>query len=249
MTDDTSRPISIRGHVRTAGPSLALVALVLLAGTVPALAAGQSDPAISVATDDIAAGETTAVPVVLTTAPNGLAGYQLELALDDPAVARFENASYPDSFGLTTDPVVSSDGGAITLEAADLDGQVEPGASDVTLATVELAGVDGGETRLTVASSQVDADGGGAVEPATTATTLTVTGDAGTEAAAANEASSPADASTSESGSAAGDGDGGSANAAGAQSTTAAEGPLPMALVLAALAAAAAFAASTARRP
>ncbi len=39
MTDDSPR--SIRGCVRTAGTPLALVALVLLAGTVPALAAGQ----------------------------------------------------------------------------------------------------------------------------------------------------------------------------------------------------------------
>ncbi|WP_424003595.1 cell surface protein [Haloarcula salina] len=247
MTDDTH--LSIPG--RLAALSLALVALVLLAGTLPALAAGQSEPTIALQTDPVAAGDTTAVPVVLTSAPDGLAGYQIELSLDDSAVARFENASYPDSFGLTTDPVVSSDGGAITLEAADLDGQIEPGASDVTLATVELAGVAAGETQVTVASSQVDADGGGAVEPATEPMTLSVTGDA-TAKTDATEAPSPADESTAASAntaSAASDGDDGSGTAAGAQSTTAAEGPLPIALVLVALAAAAALAASTARRP
>lgn len=249
MTDDTH--LSIRGRVRTASRPLALVALVLLAGTLPALAAGQSDPTISVEAGSVAAGETTAVPVVLTSAPDGLAGYQLELALDDPEVARFENTSYPDRFGLTTEPLISSDGGTVTLEAADLDGQIEPGASDVTLATVELTGVDGGETRVTVASSQVDADGGGAMEPATAATTVTVTGDATTETAAATGASEAAGESTAESastGSAAGAADGDSA-ATGDQSTTAADGSLPLALVFAALAGVAALAARTARRP
>ncbi|EMA30076.1 hypothetical protein [Haloarcula japonica] len=250
MTDDTT--CSIRGRVRTVSRPFALVALVLLAGTVPALATGQSTPKISIEAGSVAAGETTTVPVVLTTAPDGLAGYQLELAVDDPAVVRFENASYPDRFGLTTDPVVSSDGGTVTLEAADLDGQIEPGASDVTLATVTLAGVDSGETQVTVASNQVDADGGGAVEPATEPAALTVSPSATTEAvAAATEASSPASESTTESAdtaSAAGvtedDSTGG-----GDQSTTGANGSLPIALAIVALAAVTALAARTGRQP
>ncbi|RKS82499.1 hypothetical protein BDK61_1807 [Haloarcula quadrata] len=246
MTDDS--PLSIRGCVRTAGTPLALVALVLLAGTVPALAAGQSTPAISIETGSVAAGETMAVPVVLTSAPDGLAGYQLKLSVDDPAVARFENASYPDRLGLTTDPVISSDGETVTLEAADLDGQIEPGASDVTLATVQLTGVAGGETQVTVASSQVDADGGGVVEPATEPTAVAVSPSASTETATAvSDASSPASESTAESA--------GTANAAGTttdsgdRSTTSANGPLPIALAIAALAAVAALAARTSRQP
>ncbi|NLV12398.1 cell surface protein [Haloarcula argentinensis] len=245
MTNDTTR--SIPGRVRTASRPLALVALVLLAGTVPALATGQSTPAISIETDSVAAGETMAVPVVLTSAPDGLAGYQLELSVDDRAVARFENASYPDRFGLTTDPVVSSDGGTVTLEAADLDGQIEPGASGVTLATVTLAGVGVGETQVTVASNQVDADGGGAVEPATEAATVTVTDETtDTVAASSTEASSSAAGSATESASAAGDATG-DATAVGDQSTTGADGSISMALVLAAVAGAVVLAARTAR--
>ncbi|KAA9397292.1 cell surface protein [Haloarcula sp. CBA1130] len=247
MTDDTT--CSVRGRVRTASRPLALVALVLLTGTAPALAAGQTTPTISIDTGSIAAGETTTVPVVLTSAPDGLAGYQLELSVDDPSVARFEGASYPSRLGLTTDPVIASDGGTVTLEAADLDGQVEPGATDVTLATVALTGVDGGEARVTVASSQVDADGGGAVEPTTEPAVLAVSPSEPTEAGAAvTEAPSPASEATAEpagttEGDAAGDGD---------QSTTGADGSLPIALTvaaLAALAAVAALAASTSRQP
>ncbi|MDQ2072067.1 cell surface protein [Haloarcula sp. NS06] len=249
MTDDTH--LSIRGYVRSARLPLALVALILLAGTVPALAAGQSTPAINIETSSVAAGETMAVPVILTSAPDGLAGYQLELVVDDPAVARFENASYPDRLGLTTDPVISSDGGTVTLEAADLDGQIEPGASDVTLATVQLAGVDGGETEVTVASSQVDADGGGVVEPATESTAVAVSASATTETvAAATEASSPASESVAESAGteAAADTSDDEAADGDDQSTTGANGSLPIALAIAALAAVAAFAARTSRQ-
>ncbi|AUG47259.1 cell surface protein [Haloarcula taiwanensis] len=246
MTDDTT--YSIRGCVRAAGIPLALVALVCLAGAVPALAAGQSTPTISIETDSVPAGETMAAPVVLTSAPNGLAGYQLELTVDDPAVAQFENASYPASLGLTTEPVISSDGGTITLEAADLDGQIEPGASDVTLATVQLAGVDGGETQLTVTSSQIDADGGGAVEPTTAPTALAVSPGATTETVAGmTDASSPDSESTA--GSASTPSTAGTTAPGGEQSTTGANGSLPIALVLASLAAVAALAARTSRQP
>ncbi|EMA01850.1 hypothetical protein SAMN05443574_104136 [Haloarcula vallismortis] len=251
MTDDTT--CSIRGCVRATGIPLALVALVFLAGTVPALSAGQSTPTISIETDPVAAGETAAVSVVLTGAPDGLAGYQIELAVGDPAVARFENASYPDRLGLTTDPVISSDGGTITLEAADLDGQIQPGASDVGLATVQLAGVSGGETQVTVTSSQIDADGGGAVEPATEPTALTVSPDASTETAAAvAEASTSASEAAAESAgtaSAAGATEGDAAGDGGEQPTTGANGSLPIMLTVAALAVMAALAAKISRQP
>ena len=247
MTDETH--LSIRGYVRSARLPLALVALVLLMGTVPAFAAGQSTPAISIETGSVAAGETMAVPVVLTSAPDGLAGYQLELAVDDPAVARFENASYPDRLGLTTEPVISSDGGTVTLEAADLDGQIEPGASDVTLATVQLAGVDGGETQVAVESSQVDADGGGVVEPTTELTAVAVSASATTETvAAATEAPAAAGESTTDSTSMETAG-GNDPAAGGDQSTTGANGSLPISVTLAALAAVAALAARTSRQP
>jgi hypothetical protein len=241
MTDSTH--LSIRG--RTVHPALALAALVLLAGTLPAAAAAQSDPAVTVGNGTVAAGETTTVQVVLTSAPDGLAGYQVEFALEDPAVAQFENASYPDRFGLSTDPVVSSDGGTITLEAADLDGAIEPGASNVTLATVEIAGGETGETGLTVASGQFDADGGGAIEPATESTTVTVSSGPTETAVTEDPASATAADSATGEPSAVSDGDGGSAASGSGQSTTAAAGPLALPLVLLALGVTAALAART----
>ncbi|GCF12346.1 hypothetical protein Harman_02810 [Haloarcula mannanilytica] len=235
MTDSTH--LSIRE--RTVHLALVLAALTLLAGTLPAVAAAQSGPTVTVGNGTVTAGETTTVQVVLTSAPDGLAGYQVELALDDPAVAQFDNASYPDRFALTTDPVVSSDGGTITIEAADLDGAIEPGAGNVTLATVEIAGGEAGETGLTVASGQFDADGGEAIEPATEPTTVTVSSGPTETAVTGNSASATAADST--------DGEPSTASAetdsGDNQSTTAAAGPLALPLVLVALGVAAALAA------
>lgn len=239
MTDSTH--LSIRG--RTVHLALALAALALLAGTLPAVAAAQSSPTVTVGNGTVAAGETTTVQVVLTSAPDGLAGYQVELALEDPAVAQFDNASYPDRFALTTDPVVSSDGGTITLEAADLDGAIEPGAGNVTLATVEIVGGETGETDLTVASGQFDADGGGAIEPATEPTTVTVSPGATETAVTGTSASATAaDSTDGEANTASAETDGGAAGGDN-QSTTAAAGPLALPLVLVALGVAAALAA------
>jgi hypothetical protein len=240
MTDDTH--LSVRGSIRCARLSLALVALIVFVTTVPTLAVGQSDPAISIKTEPTVAGETATTSVVLTSVPNGLAGYQIDLAIDDRGVARFENASYSDRFGLTTDPIISSNGSTITIEAADLNGQIEPGASDVTLATVQLTGVEGGETQVTVASSQVDADGGGVVEPATEPATLEVSAGAPTEAVA-GAAEAPATAGDSSSMETTGMTD---TTTGGNQSTTGVDGALPILIALVALAAVAALAARTA---
>ena len=243
MTNDTH--LSIRSSIRIARLPLALVALVLLTGTVPTLATGQSNPTISIETESIAAGEATAASVVLSSAPDGLAGYQIELAVDDRGVARFENASYPDRFGLTTDPVISSDAGTITLEAADFDGQIEPRASDVTLATFQPSGVGSGETQVTAASSQVDGDGGGVVEPATEPTAPAVPASAPT-GTAVGAAEAPAAAGDSASMETTEEID---VAAGGDQSTTGADGALPILVALVALAAAAALAARTTQQP
>jgi hypothetical protein len=121
-----------------------------------------------------AADGTTTVGVVLTSAPDGLAGYYLELTVENPEVASVRSASYPDRFGLTSEPDVGADGATLTLEAADVEDAIEPGATDVTLATVTVAGASPGEVELTIDPQQFDADDGSAVSPATRPGTVTV---------------------------------------------------------------------------
>ncbi|WP_126662685.1 hypothetical protein [Haloterrigena salifodinae] len=148
----------------------------------PANGASSGDePALVVSDTTVEPDSTGSLRVSLTDAPDGLAGFKIALAVDDGDVATVTNASYPDHFGLTTDPAVGADGETITVEAADLDDAVTAGDANVTLAMIDVAGADASQTDLRVTSMQVDNDDGGAVDPSLEAGTLTVGDDAGIE--------------------------------------------------------------------
>lgn len=170
-TPETSRRPSVT-HL-----AVALSVLALL-GAGAGLAAAQVDgPAVTVTDAELTPSGTATVDVVLTTAPNGLAGYNVALTVDDPDVARIESASYPDRFGLTTDPAIGDAGRTVTLEAADVGSTIDAGATDVRLATVEIAGDAPGEAEVVADLRQLDGNGGERLRPATRAGTLTVSGD------------------------------------------------------------------------
>lgn len=179
-----------------------VIGLVVCLATLPApiAAASEGPPSVSgVDTTATAAAESTLVVtdsavepgtnathrIALTDAPDGLAGFEFTLELSGDA-ATVSNASYPDAYGLTTEPITSADGRSVTVEAADLTDEVTPGATDVTLATVEVNATETatGSTTLRVTESQVDADDGGRIEPALESGTLSV-GEDGPEAASA----------------------------------------------------------------
>ncbi|WP_137291418.1 hypothetical protein [Natronorubrum halophilum] len=165
--------------VRVLVVAVVLVALGAIAiGSVAGSEGGNASSAtdaelvVSDATVDPTATETHRL--ALTDAPEGLAGFEVTLALESGDVATVTNASYPDHFGLTTDPAVSADGRTVTVEAADLGDEITSGATDVTLAEIDVTGVEPGETELQVTELQIDADGGSAIEPSLEAGTVTV---------------------------------------------------------------------------
>ncbi|WP_222919854.1 hypothetical protein [Natrinema sp. SYSU A 869] len=122
-------------------------------------------------------GDTATHRLVLTEAPNGLAGFETTLEFADDT-ATVSNASYPEEYRPTTDPIMSADGQSVTVEAADLTDEVTSGATNVTLATIEVRGTDARSTALRVTDAQVDADGGSKIAPSLEAGTLTVADDA-----------------------------------------------------------------------
>ncbi|WP_226040629.1 hypothetical protein [Natrinema sp. DC36] len=144
-------------------------------------------------------GTTATHRIALTDAPDGLAGFEFTLELSGNA-ATVSNASYPDAYGLTTEPITSADGRSVTVEAADLTDEVTPGATDVTLATVEVNATETatGSTTLRVTDSQVDADDGGRIEPALEAGTLTVDENGPAAASSQDEGTESADETASD---------------------------------------------------
>jgi hypothetical protein len=213
MTHDTSsRPLV---SDRPFAVAVAVVLVGLAVTTAAVAPAGAADgTALTVESATVSPGETTTVAVVVTSAPAGLAGYDLTVTATDGAVT-VVNASYPDGFGLTTTPEVSADGTSVRLEAADTGGHVEPGASDVTLATLTLRGESAGEVRLSVTPLQVDADDGARLDPSIDPGRLVVGEETAGDDASADDASAD-DAAVD--GAAALDGDAASADGADAGS-------------------------------
>lgn len=151
-----------RSRSTASGRAVAFATLVLFAalGTSSAVALASGADATDATAN--ASGDAT-VQVALDDAPEGLAGYKLELTVDGGTVT---GASYPDHYQPTTDPIVSDDGRAVTIEAADVQDAVEDGASDVRLATVEAEALDGQSLEVSVRDAQLDADGGTRIDPA-----------------------------------------------------------------------------------
>jgi len=161
---------------------------------------GSGESTLVVTDSTVEPGTTATHRITLTDAPDGLAGFEVTLELSGDA-ATVSNASYPDAYGLTTEPITSADGRSVTVEAADLTDEVTPGATDVTLATVEVNATETatGSTTLRVAEPQVDADDGGRIEPALESGTLTIIGENGPKAASSqNEGTESADGTASD---------------------------------------------------
>lgn len=210
MNTDTTRPQptadgpfepALREHLHAAlVVALALAAALGAAGAV----AAQEGSTVEITDASVDPGGTSTARVVLTSAPAGLAGYELVLSVGDGEVAAIAGANYTRAFGLTTDSEVSDDGRTVRLEAADVDGGVESGATGVTLATVELRGVSVGETDIEVRPVQFDADGGARTNASADAGTVTV-GEPTPTAAATDEATAAGGSAEGDSGAATAD--------------------------------------------
>lgn len=119
-------------------------------------------------------GETTTVDVVLSSAPDGLAGFSATVTVGDTEVAEVTNATYSGELVELADTEPAGDGSSVELGAFDPQRIVQPGAEDVLLATIELEGVADGETDVSVSVDQMDSDDAERMDPATRSGTLVV---------------------------------------------------------------------------
>lgn len=155
--------------MRLARPFVITICLVLAliatatAATVPSVLAPAPVPTLRVTTGDVeipTVGETVEVPVVLEAAPNGLAGYEITVALSDPSIAEITAVDFP-----TWTIVENADGSfsyfnnsaslalpasTVTLKAADVKSEVPLSATDVTLVTLTIRGLAAGITRTVI---------------------------------------------------------------------------------------------------
>ncbi|WP_246998606.1 alkaline phosphatase PhoX [Halosolutus gelatinilyticus] len=122
------------------------------------------EPPTTIHVDSLAVGHgaTGEVDLTLSSLPDGLAGGRITVSVEHVDVAEIVDASYHDDLDLTSDPVI--DGSSVELRLADIEDEIGTGRQ-VTLATIELEGVDTGTTDLTIDVHALDDDDGAAIEP------------------------------------------------------------------------------------
>lgn len=144
-------------------------------------------------------GERTSVRLFLDEAPDGLAGYILNLSVD-PAVAKIVEVDYPQWASMKDTKGLGS-GADVQLSALDLGKSVQEGSGKVELATVTFQGDNVGSTIIHVYHDTFDDDSGnviartlydgmlivGDATPATTMPTTRATAVAGQKTASAGE--------------------------------------------------------------
>lgn len=114
-------------------------------------------PTVAVESATTGVGNATTANVTLSGAPAGLADFQVAVSVANGSVASITGASYPGAF----DPAgtsISADGSTVTLSATDPENLTTPGATGITLASVELAGVATGETPVEVTVDRLTPD-------------------------------------------------------------------------------------------
>ena len=107
-------------------------------------------------------GEMISVPIAISNAPAGVAGFSIEVSLSNPAIARIVSVDFPE-FGLTSQLQFSDS--SVRISAADLFREIEVGAIDSVLAVIQIESFAQGSTSVELSIIQMDDDAGDIMEP------------------------------------------------------------------------------------
>jgi len=113
--------------------------------------------------DAVPVGSTTTYTIVMNHAPQGIAGYNISLRLDNPAIGEITAYTLPSwaILNITSDTF----GDSIWLSGIDLQRQVEAGATNVSFGTVTIRADHAGHTGLSIEYRKINADGGANITP------------------------------------------------------------------------------------
>ncbi|KYH24694.1 hypothetical protein HAPAU_30700 [Halalkalicoccus paucihalophilus] len=113
---------------------------------------------VNVNLDDTARADLTA-----SFLPAGVSGGRITVSISDPAVVSIAGVSFPDELTDTTSSV-SEDVSTVTVRFADVGQNLQPGAMNVVLASINLEAESTGTTELTVEVNRLDDDDGDAID-------------------------------------------------------------------------------------
>ena len=136
-------------------------------GYITAVPEGSADSAtilISPAVGTFAVGETYDYQIVLDSAPEGLAGFDMDVTLTNPGIAEITGVTYPSWAGLRN--TTSLPDQSVSISAVDDSFNVQAGATDTVLASITLTGKADGMTPIQLAiGNEMTADGGARITP------------------------------------------------------------------------------------
>jgi hypothetical protein len=117
-------------------------------------------PVLSFAPGDASVIENdyTEINITVSSLPEGLAGYDLTVDIDDPAIAEIVDVRYPDWVTITENSTLP--GSSIYIKVVDCNSIVQGGAEDVVLATIRVAGKEPGTTNVILGINRLDDDNG-----------------------------------------------------------------------------------------
>jgi secreted PhoX family phosphatase len=108
-------------------------------------------------------GKTGTAELTASALPTGFSGAEVTVSVTDPEVATITGVSFPDELGLT-ESEIGGNGESATLRFADVDGNVQAGGRDVPVASLTLRGTDTGTTDLEIEITEMDDEGGNAID-------------------------------------------------------------------------------------
>ena len=113
----------------------------------------------------ISPGDVTRYTMVMDSAPTGLSGFNISVALTNPSVGEIVDLSYPAWAMMLKNSSLPAD--SVFVQAVDLEQLVGVNATNVTLCTLAIRGAVAGVTNLTITPIKVDDDIGGRYAPGT----------------------------------------------------------------------------------
>lgn len=150
-----------------------MFALLVVTAGLAGIGATQSSPSVVVQDVQVDPGETADVTLALSEAPNGVAGFDLTVAVVEDSTATITGVQVDQSYGMSNKSI-ASDGASAYASGVDTDRVHEAGATDVPLLTVTVEGLQDGETPLDVMNVNIDNDDGNDVNADVEPGTVTV---------------------------------------------------------------------------
>ena len=146
---------------------ITLFCLLLITG-LTAEAATLSGTDISLASS----GSSGTIDLMLDDAPEGLAGYQLEISFDPAGIVEISSVNFPAAFSMNS--ASSLPASTVSIVAVDLMDQVTAGASSTTLATLGISAKAEGSAEMQISITELTNDSGGPITAAVSGSKVTV---------------------------------------------------------------------------